>query len=233
MGVYPNGIFTWNPRIDDVNIVFANDPNQLATEIQGVETIIVTSPQKEQSPPAGNTVTFATMSSRLSAAMGCQLMPYVSLANSNGFFIAQGAQAFNHYGKILDPYNMWNGSDITVSTSGWWSVRADQKWNQHGNNFYGLNILFLYLNGSVIDFDMWDWSTAIAANLGGHFSALTNVVGSNGWSKLTWEGALHAGDRLQILSANATFCPGIQITNMTLKARCQQVFPSTVTFTSG
>lgn len=227
--VYPNSVLSWIPRVDQVNVIYANDPNTLAVEVQAVEATVGTIPQIESSPPAGNSVTYPTLSGRVSAANNNALSPYCSVANAAGFFINQGQQSFNHYPtQMSDPYSIWNGTDLSIPTSGWWSIRADQKWNQHGNNFSGLNILFLYLNGSWIDLAIWDWSVAIAAN---QHNYPTNILGANGWTKLTWEGLLHKNDHLQLLSANATYCPGIQITNMTLKAFCHRTVSTP--FTSG
>lgn len=157
-------------------------------------------------------------------------MPFVSVVNIPGMFVPSGAQKFNSYTQQeVDPYNIWNGQDLTIPCNGWWSIRADQKWNQHGNNFVGLNILFLYLNGSWIDFAHWDWNAWLAQPQQVHQFAAN--LGSNGWTQLRWEGLLHKGDRIQLLSSNATYCPGIQVTNMTLKAYCHRTV--TTPFISG
>ena len=227
--VYPNGIVQWVPRIDEVNVVYANDPNTLAVEIQAVEATVGTTPQVESGPPAGSPVTYATLSSRVTAANNNAELPYVSLVNQPGFFINQGQQVFNRYSnQEADPYGMWNGTDLTIACNGWWAIHADQKWNQHGNNFRGGNVLFLYLNGTWIDADIWDWS----ANFGNtQYNYATNIFASNGFTRIAWQGQLHKGDRIQILSANSTFCPGIQITNMTLKAFCHRTISTS--FLSG
>jgi hypothetical protein len=227
---YPNGIFQWVPRIDQSSTAFAKDPNTLATEVQAVEATVGVTPQIESSPPAGSAVTFATMSARLSASMNNQLLPVCAMTNTAGFFINAGQQLFNSYTQNYDPYKIWNGQDGTIPVNGWWVIRADQRWNQKGNKFNGQNILFLYLNGAWIDMQIWDWSTAIAAN---NYKYPANVLQSNGWSQICWEGLLHKGDRVQILSANGTFCPGIQVTNCTLKLACMQTIPTTVSFKSG
>lgn len=230
MAIYPNNILNWTPRIDDVNIVFANDPNTLASEISAIETYVGTTPQIEGHPPVPNhPVTFSTMSSRLSAAQGNELMPYCSLSNVNGQFIVQGTQFFNSYGVAQDPYGMWNGKDITIQSKGWWLLTASQKWNQHGNNFRGGNVLFFYLNGTWVDADIWNWNDFFGDTT---FTYANNVFNSNGYSRLVWTGMLNAGDRIQVLSANSTFCPGIQITNMTLKAVCLINLPNS-SFSSG
>lgn len=225
---YPNGIFAWTPKQDLVTEVDANDVNSMATEIQGIETIIGTTPQIESSPPVGSAITYATMSSRVSAAMNNANLPVAVLTNAKGIFINAGQQIFNTYTKTYDPYGIFNGSDMTVPCNGYWSIHADQKWNQHGNNFRGGNVLFLYLNGSWISADIWDWSAAFANT---EYNYATNVFNSNGYTRVSWEGLLHQGDRVQLLSANSTFCPGIQITNMTLHTHCVKTISGT--FTSG
>src|ERR1700733_10283842 len=136
--IYPNAIFGWVPRIDQVNIVFANDPNTIATEIQGIETVIGTNPPIETQPPVGSNITYPTMSARLSAAMNNANLPYAVLTGNN-FFINQGQQLFNSYRATQDPYKMYNGQDITIPCNGYWSVHADQKWNQGPNEFRGGN----------------------------------------------------------------------------------------------
>ena len=230
--VYPNGILQWTPRIDQVNVIFANDVNTLAVELDAVEATVGTTPQVESNPPAGSPVNYATLSSRVSDANNNALLPFVSVTSPAGFFIGSGQQQFNHYNtQLVDPYRIWNGTDLTIPCNGWWSIRADQKWNQHGNNFEGLNILFLYLNGNWIDFNQWDWSAWLAQP--GQVHQAANNLGSNGWTQLRWEGMLHKGDRIQLLSANATYCPGIQITNMTLKAFCHRTVSSSLSFVSG
>ena len=46
-------------------------------------------------------------------------------------------------------------------------------------------------------------------------------------------GLLHAGDRIQMLSANATYCPGLQVTKMSLKAFCHRTIAGSVNYVSG
>jgi hypothetical protein len=228
--IFPSGIASWVNRINNVNVVWAADPNFLATEIIAIETYIGENPQIEPSPPIGKAVTYSSLSARVTAAMNNANMIGVSMLNDHGFFIQAGQQLFNSYPFVrYDPYKIWNGTDLTIPVNGWWSIRADQRWNQKGNNFHGQNILFLYVNGAWVDMEIWDWSNTIAAN---PYNYPANVLASNGWTKLVWMGLLHKGDRVQLLSANGTFCPGIQVTNCTLKAVCLQTLPTTTNFVS-
>jgi hypothetical protein len=61
----------------------------------------------------------------------------------------------------------------------------------------------------------------------------SNVMQSNGYTSLVWEGLLHAGDRVQILSANVTFCPAILLNNISLKMMCHRVLPNSAAYPTG
>jgi hypothetical protein len=227
MAVYPNSVFPWTSRRNNIDVVWAADPNSLAAEIQAIESVIGTTPNVENNPPTGNSVTYSTMNSRVSAANNNTELPYAYLRNSNGFFIEAGQQIYNSYNVQNDPYNIWNGTDGTIPCNGWWSVQADQKWDQHGNRFHGGNVLFMYLNGDVLASDIWDWDAFFGVTL--HYS--NNVLESNGYSHLVWMGELHKGDRIRLLSVNNTFCPGIGVTHVNLKFFCHRTLPGT--FQSG
>ena len=216
--VYPGNVLSWTPRIDEVNVVFANDPNTLAVEVQAIESTVGTTPQIESSPPAGSPVTYPTLSSRVSAAMNGALLPFVSVNNSAGLFLTHGQQSYNHYpAQIVDPYNIWNGSSLTIPCSGWWTIRSDQRWSQQGGNFGGCNHHFMYCNGNWFDHDHWNWG-----DRGTSPGWPDNVFNGDGWTKIRWEGLLNKGDIIQILSVNSTSCDRIKIYNMSLKVFCHR-----------
>jgi hypothetical protein len=230
--VYPNGIVQWTPRTDQVNVIYANDVNTLAVELGAVESTVGTQPQIENAAPVAGNIPYATMGARLSAAMNGANLPACVVLNTPGIFVGSGKQVFNTYTtQEYDPYKIWNGQDLTIPCNGYWSIRADQKWNQGANEFVGLNILFLYLNGTWIDSAQWDWTAWLNTPLALRTQA-SNDLGSQGWSLIHWEGLLHKGDRIQMLSANATYCPGLQVTKMSLKAMCHRTITNT-TFVSG
>jgi hypothetical protein len=233
--VYPTGVIQWTPRINCVDIVWANDPNSLANELVAIETTVGINPQIEKSPPtsaAGPTVAYNTVDKRISDAMNNNLLPYTYLKGVD-FWIPDGAQHFNVYTPTLDPYNMYNGQDITIPCDGYWSVFGNQRWNQQGDSFVGLNMNFLYINGDWRHVDYWNWSDVIGDDPFSFYTFPSNVMQSNGYTNLAWEGLLHAGDRIQVLSANVTFCPAILVNNIELKMSCIRTFPSSTTFPSG
>lgn len=195
---YPNGIVAWTPRVDFTDIVWAADPNSLASEIMALETYVGTQPQNEASPPTGSTVNYATMSARLSAANNNALLPFCYLVNTTRNYCKAGAQQYNSYGSNVDPYGMYNGNDITIPCDGYWIVRTQQRWNCLGYDVDGWNFHFLYLNNNWLDFHWWQWDLP-PSNV-----FPTNILGSYGWNSVTWAGLLHQGDRLQTLACNAT-----------------------------
>lgn len=215
--IYPNSVFSWQPRVDDVNIVYANDPNTLATEIAGIESAIGTNPGTELNPPAGSAVQYPNLNARVSAAMNNAELPYAVLQNPTGCFLNAGQQRFHSYSQVYDPYKMWNGQDLTIPCSGYWSIRADQRWSQRGNEFNGLNFLFLYLNGNWCDCHVWNWADCFTFS---RFGFPSNIFGGNGFGKVNWEGLLNKGDRIQGLSSNGTNCPGVQALYQNLKIHC-------------
>jgi hypothetical protein len=228
MAVYPNSVFPWTARRNNLDVVWAADPNSLASEIQAIESIIGTNPNVEPNPPTGSALTYSTMSARVTDAMDNNNLPYSWLRNSKGFFINAGQQIFNSYNTQQDPYNIWNSVDGTIPCSGWWTISATQKWNQLGNNFRGGNVQFLLVNGNVVESDIWNWDTFFAIP---HEDYASSVLASNGQTHVFWQGLLHKGDRIQSQSINNTFCPGIQVNDCHLRLMCNRVVSGT--FTSG
>lgn len=244
IAIYPNSIFPWTDRQNNIDVVWAADPNELADEIQAIEAAIGTNPNVETSPPTGGSVTYQTLSSRVSDAQNNALLPYAHLQGGN-FFIGAGQTIINTYNKNIDPYNMWNGTDGTIPCNGWWFISAEQKWNQQGNNFYGGNAQFLMLNGNVIESDIWNWDAQFATfgfpvefgiatvtpSEGGTRQFAAAILGANGFTHVFWQGLLKAGDRIQSMSINNTFCPGISVTSVHLKMYCARTIQGS--FTSG
>jgi hypothetical protein len=221
MATYPNSIFFWQPRIDQQNIVFANDPNTLANEIIAVEQAVGVNPQIEKHPPTGTGFTYRSLDSRVSAAMGNWEMPFGYFYNP-GFFIGQGQQLYNTYRVGFDPYGYFNGQDLTIRKAGFYSIHANQKWNQQGDNFIGGNVLIMLWNGKLVDAEMWQWDNFFGNSA---YKFASNAYSGNGFSRVRWQGALAAGDHIQFLSVNSTFCPGINVSNVEMSYVCYRIFP--------
>lgn len=222
MATYPNSIFFWTPRIDQQNIVFANDPNTLANEIVAIESTLGTNPHKEKHPPTGTGYTYRSVDSRISAANGNWDMPWATFYGPN-FFIGQGQSLYNTYKPYNDAYGIWNGKDVTIPATGWYNIYAAQKWNQHGNNFRGGNVLVLYWNGQFIDAAIWDWDNFFGDT---SFHYVQQVYQAQGFSRINFGSFFTKGDHLQFLSVNSTFCPGIEVTNIFMSIQCTRTEPT-------
>jgi hypothetical protein len=221
MATYPNSIFFWQPRIDQQNIVFANDPNTLANEIIAVEQVVGVNPQTEKHPPIGTGYTYRTLDSRVSAAMANLEMPFAEFT-ANQFFINQGAQMFQTYRPAYDPFGIFDGQCATIPTTGWWQITAGQKWNQQGDNFIGGNAQFLFINGAWVTAEIWEWDNFFG-NPAYHFAS--NITSANGFTRIFWQGVLNKGAKVQMLAVNSTFCPGINVNDIYMTLYCSRVTP--------
>jgi hypothetical protein len=126
--VFPYGIASWTDRIDEVDIVFALDPNTLAAEIAATETALGVTPATEQANPMGNPVVYDNVGARIhDVAMGGQI-PCVELSQQSLLVANTGSGERCRYRPRFDPFTMFNGIDITVPCDGWWLVQSLITW---------------------------------------------------------------------------------------------------------
>jgi hypothetical protein len=215
--VFPNGILSWTDRVDEVNVVFAIDPNSLAADLISVENTLGTNPQIEPSPPLGTPITYPSVSNRITDAMNCAQMPVCSLTQAQLQCPNTSGGIFNPYRVAYDPYRCFNGTDFTCPADGWWVITTTQTWSwwnvgysHHGICFNGLsNILCDHLiNWEFPGNDTFDGIPGRWQQFG--LRPMT--------SYLTWQGLCHAGDRFSGLSENGTTNASQVITGLTLKA---------------
>jgi len=228
--IYPNGIFTWTDRVDQVSIDFANDSNSLASEIISIEGTLGTTPEIEPHPPYGNAITYATVSSRITDAMNNSQMIVCSLTNPKITLPNNTVGQLNTYNLSYDPFNMFNGVDITIPANGWWLITATQTWSGWED---GYSHFSLCLNGTsnIIADDLINWEfpgNNTTAGLPGRWQQF----GARSISTaITWQGLAHAGDRFSGLSENGTSNAAHVVTNLTMKASMLRKVSGT--FTSG
>lgn len=211
--VYPNTTFTWQDRTDNVNPVFANDPNSLVAEVIAVEHTLGTNPQQEKQPIIGGVpINYASVDARISDTLAGSQKPVVELTCQN-LPCKSGQLIFNSYRARFDPFRMYNGNDVVVPASGWWIISATQQWEQPFGIETGSSGCGLYLNGEFLYHHIWRWDFP---NRGlWPFGFPFGVFGSN---TMTWQGLLHQGDRFQIGSHNGTFFEPHHILTGDLKA---------------
>jgi hypothetical protein len=197
MAAYPSSIFPWTPRINNVNIVWAADPNSLAAEIQAIESIIGTNPNIEPDTPSGIPVTYPTVSARISGAFQGQQVPYCLVVGKNVNTLASQTAALNVYYKASDEFEMWNGSDLTIPFDGWYVLTHQELWDAAGNRPNGLVASDLMLNGGVTTRTQWRFDYPLP-------DTSWDIMGNYGYTTMAWQGLLHAGDRVQVRSVNGT-----------------------------
>lgn len=229
---YPNSILSWTDRIDDVNIVYAIDPNTIAADLISVETVLGTNPQIEPSPPLGTPITYASLSARITDAMNNAQMPYVSLTQQKIACPSSSGGQLNYYRADFDPYRMHNGTDITFPCDGWWIVTSSQTWDWWDT---GYSHFWLGLNGigNILAEHLVDWEfpgNTFYNGVPGRWQLFgKRTMTSTVW----WQGPAHKGDRISGVSENGTTNASQNVSNLSLKASCISRFKSGTTFSSG
>lgn len=234
--IYPAGIFPWTDRIDNQSVDFANDINSTVAEVESIENTIGTSPLT-QTVPVGIPVNYSTVSSRITDAMVNAQMPYCTLLLSNSVVSNNVTSQIVQYQASLDPYNMFNGTDITIPANGWWYITSRELWGWWNDGYVHQ---MLALNGAsrIMDEQLIDWAFSgnVTPTTGGPTppQPLWWTRGRRGLrTVVSFEGALHAGDRISVYNENGTSNPSINVTNLMLKAYMSRTIPPSVTFVSG
>ena len=211
--VYPNTTFSWTDRIDNVNVVFANDPNSIVAEVIAIENTLGTNPQQEKNPIIGTApINYASVDARISDTLAGSQKPVVEL-NCSNLPCRAGQLIFNSYRARFDPFRMYNGNDVVVPADGWWIITATQQWEEPIGFFTGFSRCGLLLNGFLEHFHdfRWDFPNRTLVPFG-------FPIGVYGYNTMTWQGLLHKGDRFQIQSCNGTFFEPHHILTGDLKA---------------
>jgi hypothetical protein len=203
MATYPNGIASWTNRIDNVNTVWAADPNTLAGELVAVETSVGTNPQIESAPIAGNPITYPSMSARLSDTLSGRQLPYVTVSAQDSFDVRYGS-ALDGYGQFnvythsaSDMWGWYNGSDITVGVSGIYVVDVEQDWEYSTSGYYKLA---LTINNINLRSQVWHWDfpSGSASNYSANFAGRQATMGFSTVREFV------AGTRIRVVSENGT-----------------------------
>lgn len=212
--IYPKAIASWTNRVDEEDVVFANDPNSLAAEVISIEKTLGVMPQVEKNPILGNPVTYASVDARLSAIQQAQQLPvcslYQVLHKVDNFFHPDGV--LTTFQRVYDPFGMYNGSDIIIPVEGWYIIYSNQLWDwwDSGWNRHGL-----YFNGKsyLIDevFARWDISSNVPGGYWWHRPMAASIV---------WQGLLKEGVRVSIYQENGTSDRFHNAGKISLKAAC-------------
>lgn len=202
--VYPNGILPWTPRVDNQDTVWAKDPNQLAAEIMSIEGTLGTNPHVESSTPTGASVSYSNVSGRIHDVQMGNQNPSVTLATSTFYVpytgnvntIADVPGYLNSYALFGgDGFGFFNGTDITLPASGWYTVFASQRvwWAASGT----AQMTLWFQDGAQVSQDVWHWNFP-TNNAGGAWGT------HNKHMRVFWQGWLPAGMRISVYTWNGT-----------------------------
>src|SRR5579862_3663844 len=147
--VFPNAIFTWQDRVDQVNIDFANDINSVASDLISVESTLGANPQVESNPPSGGTpLTYSSVSSRISDAMQNAQLP-VCILRADPFVVNNTSVGqLTNFNSVYDPYSMFNGTDMSIIANGWYMFTVHQTWSWWSD---GYSHTYLSTSGNNVD----------------------------------------------------------------------------------
>lgn len=220
--VFPKSIFPWTDRVDQVNVVWAADPNSLAAEVVAVENTLGQMPHQEKAPYTGPAITYNNVDARISDVLAGNQQPYCSITVSSMWvYNNQSWGSFfghlNTFTKVYDPFGFYNGSDITIPASGLYLVTGSQQWGWHDSGYLWHS---LYCNGIWFAGDRWDWASFSSFGPGYYQS---NRLANTSW---TWMGPLTAGQRLQVVSENGTSFNPYPVTNSWMRIYCLRKLPA-------
>lgn len=221
MATYPNGYFSWANRVDLVDIDYAEDINAVANDLVATEATIGLNPQTEKAPIVGSAKTYASVDARISDVNAGNPLPVVSLT-SPLVHVRSNAATYATYNKAIDTNGMFNGRDITIKASGWYSVYVGGQFipNPWSNGFATMMLFVNNLFASSSTF-RWDFP-----NRGLWPEPYLDLAGH---THIAWEGACHTGDRLSVLYINGTFCDPTPVTSNVLKASFRRKLTNFVT----
>lgn len=207
IAIYPASIVQWTDRVDELNTVFAEDPNAIAAEVGAIESYLGVNPQIEKLPIIGTTTTYNTVDARLSDMLNGNQIPVLALSSpsqmiDNWQSAGSNYGEWNTYNVNFDPFNMYNGADITIPVAGWWHLTAAQTWDWWSTGFHAMS---LWISGVQFRQDIWQWDFP-----GNQVTSIPNYWYKPGDQRpaptsIDWQGVLQAGQRIRILSENG--CP--------------------------
>lgn len=225
--VYPNNVLAWTDRQDDIDIIWAEDPNALAAEVTAVEGTLGPMPHLEANPPVGPAIQFSNVGQRLDYITAGQQLPVIELRNS-AQQIASGQQSSTQYGiyntypqVTYDPYGFYNGADVTVPVTGWYSINGSQFWDWDDVGYVAMS---LWVGAAEKDIGIWHWDFP-GNDPNGPWRA-GGEIWRAGNTSVHWEGIINAGQRIRIVSENGTDTTPMTARDLELTMQFHRLTPS-------
>ena len=209
--VYPKALSSWTDRQNNVDIVWASDPNSLAAEIISIESTLGTMPQVEPSMPVGKAAVYPSVSQRISAVQLGANLPYGELIASN-FKVGYGTYCYgvaNVYRPLTDDFGFFNGSDMSMPTNGVYVIDVFQVWQPWVSGYVNVH---LTINNVIARTGSWSWDGIPTFGPLAYVNRAANAG-------LTWMGPLQYGDRIRVVSENGTNCNPYQVNYSSLRAQ--------------
>lgn len=216
---YPQNIANLPVKENGI-IIWANDVNQLESEVEAIETAIGVNPQIEYSPPFGPPVTYASESAKISAwGLGLN-NPYLSLELDN--FGVQWQQSSEPNGVDFqiqhppmqvkyDTHGYFDGTLMTARATGLYLITQRQQWQYRP---VGWCRCCCWVNGNQRRQCVWSYD---------QFPQGSDYYGQtyNGEYGETWTSHfehLAQGDQVRLTLGNATDVQQLQCVSSTFEA---------------
>lgn len=209
--IFPKALSGWTDRIDNVDIVWANDPNSLAAEIIAIEQTLGTMPQVEPNMPVGKPAVYPSVSSRISAVQLGANLPYCELFRAN-FRVGYGSYfngVANVYSPLVDDFGFFNGSDMSMPTNGIYVIDVFQVYQPWTSGFMNVH---LTINNNLARTGTWSWDAVPT-------SGPRSWEGREGTAGLCWMGPLQYGDRVRVVTENGTGCSPYSVNYSSFRAQ--------------
>lgn len=167
MAVYPNAVKQFTNNVDQQDIVFAADMNDVQSEIQAVQIALGTVPSATSNYvlDGGRKVEYGTVKARLDAMQGNLSIPSVGMVQGWGpeQWPNRAWKQYNGYVTDRDEFKYGKGYGFLTKDAGWWLLFLSAIWDF---NATGYRTIQLYASGSSIDAELSRDQRLAAATLG-------------------------------------------------------------------
>jgi len=202
---YPQALFSWTNRVNG-QTVYAADPNELAAEVDAIESTLGTNAENEPAPLTNAVSKYATVSARISAA-GLQTgHPYVTMVSKNFKVSHSLTPPFNPGatskptgapGTVYPAY-YGTGGNLTIQDAGLWHIEVNQIWL---NAPSGWVMTDLYVGSGVVSRDVFSYDQFPKSGSNAYGEKFVNL---SGHTHNSYMGVIGKGTVVRVASQNCT-----------------------------
>jgi hypothetical protein len=173
MATYPSGIKTFTTKQDQLNVVYANDMNDVQTEITSVETTLGADPQVVNNGlDRGRHVDYGTVKNRLEAMQANLSSPAIYLTKSSYSRPSRSFATLTSWSVTEDHFGYASASGLTTKDESWWLIHVNGEWDVNSSGYRVFTISF---DGSEMLRDTRLASSAIGTPMGQHITYFARV----------------------------------------------------------